>query len=97
MKKVLLTALFLGAFVSANAVELDGRDDKNIKLSKTLNFIEKETKTTSFISYDRISGDCSILIKNNKTGQTVFKKVLKTETAEDCRKLLSDLLKKLDK
>ncbi|MBE7634691.1 hypothetical protein LNI90_10705 [Tenacibaculum dicentrarchi] len=27
MKKVLLTALFLGAFVSANAVELDGREN----------------------------------------------------------------------
>ncbi|WP_370398466.1 hypothetical protein [Tenacibaculum dicentrarchi] len=64
---------------------------------KTLNFIEKETKTTLFVSYNDISGDCSILIKNNKTGQTVFKKVLKTETAEDCRKLLSDLLNKLDK
>ncbi len=31
MKKVLLTALFLGAFVSANAVGLEKIDDKNIK------------------------------------------------------------------
>lgn len=92
MKKVFLTALFLGAFVTANATGLEKMNDNNIESFKVEKFVKKDVKTISIISYDEVSGDCSIHIKNNQTGQTVVNITVKTETAADCKQLLSDLL-----
>ena len=96
MKKVFLMALFLGAFTTANAAGLEKIDDKSIESFKVEDFVKKDNKTTSIVSYDEVKGDCSIHITNNQTGQTVVKITVKTDTAEACGQLLSDLLDKLN-
>lgn len=92
MKKVFLALLFLGAFTTVSATDLEKKDNKNIKSSKVESFVKKNSETISTVSYDEVQGDCHIKITNNKTGKTVLNITVKTETADDCRRLLSHLL-----
>lgn len=97
MKKVFLALLFLGAFTTANATDLEKKDDKKIKSSKIESFVKKGNTTTSTVSYEEFFGTCHIRIVDNRTGETVVDQKLPANSAEACKKMLEDTLDALNR